>query len=393
MAFCPLAVNNIESHLLFSKKGENIYSIGSLQVDKYIFLSEKQADVVMQAIRYMDGNNTIEEIQSYLLSEHYSKLNVYQLCGILKNSGLLEQTVGIDELPTKKEFNEIRTFLVTIKTFSLDKLGGLLRHIPFADVLLLVLLGISILVSSILMIRSPNLTFFVGALFSEPRAILYYFILSTASILLHEFSHAAIGAYYGLRPSTLTVSAYAYVSPMIYIKLPGIYFLPPKKRVITWMAGVITNLTLLLIAFSTSLYTSGELNLILITLAYCNLMIIIFSLNPILYSDGYYVFSTMTKTPNLRKSSGKSIYKIFTGKAKTEDVIYAAYFLLVVVLIGIFAAPQIVNTIIMTTQNIRNGMTVWEVLKNFSNILIMLVISIMAGVITKRRQTRENAEG
>lgn len=385
MTFCPRAVDGIERHILFTKKGGDVYSMGSLEVDKYIFLNEQQSIVVMQAVEYMDGTNTIEEIQDKLVQKQHIKINVEQLCGILIKGGLMEQSA---EMPIKKEFDEIKTFFVTIKTFSLSKVYGLLRAIPYADVLLFVFLALSIMVSVLLILCAPSLTFTLDGLFSQPQAIFYYLIVSTVSILAHEFSHAAVGVRYGLKPSTLTVAAYAYVSPMIYIKLPGIYFLPPKKRLITWGAGVIINISLLILSFSAARYMTGQLNLILMIICYCNLMIIIFSLNPVLYSDGYYLFSTLLKIPNLRKSSGRSIAKLLTGKARLEDIVYCLYFLAVIVLVCLFVFPGLIQTIAATVVNLQNGMNVWELLISYTNILIMITIGISARFFAKRMEKK-----
>lgn len=149
------------------------------------------------------------------------------------------------------------------------------------------------------------------------------------------------------------------------------------------------NLSLLLLSYSASLHTSGEWHLVFVTAAYCNLMIIIFSLNPLLYSDGYYVFSTLLKMPNLRKSSSKSILKIMTGKAKSEDIVYGIYFAIVLTLATLFVIPELYHTIVSTILRIQEGMTVWEVIRQFANVFIMLALGVFASLFAKRTKKRD----
>lgn len=382
MGFNPCAIKNIQLHCLFEKKSGDIYCIGNIEADKYIFLNKQQADAVMQAICYMDGTNTIEDIEEIMLREHHITINITKLCEILAGGGLL---VPSDEMEIQREFNEIQTLFVTIKTFSLKKIVPFLRIIPKADKALFAILILSVVVSMFLFSHTTNPLFSIRDLFSEPRVLIYYLMISTASILLHEMGHVIIGTYYGLTPSTMTIAAYAYVTPLIYVKLPGIYFLSPGQRLVTWLAGIFLNLSVLLFTYSLSFHVDGEAKLILLVTAYCNLSIIIFSLNPLLYSDGYYAFSTILKTPNLRKSSGKCFLKILTGKAKLEDYVYSFYFFIVIVLAIVFIVPECIYTVQSLITDVQRGVTIVEIFKSFSNIFIMVVIGMLAMIFSKSK--------
>lgn len=50
-----------------------------------------------------------------------------------------------------------------------------------------------------------------------------------------------MGYKFGLRPSKIVFAIYL-ITPMVYLKISGIYSLKPKKTVGVWAAGVYCNL-------------------------------------------------------------------------------------------------------------------------------------------------------
>ena len=70
------------------------------------------------------------------------------------------------------------------------------------------------------------------------------FIIMGISMFIHEISHGVVAYKYGLIPKQLVVSLYLYISPIVYLKIPGIYTVNPKTRVKIWSAGIVSNLFL-----------------------------------------------------------------------------------------------------------------------------------------------------
>ena len=65
-------------------------------------------------------------------------------------------------------------------------------------------------------------------------------IIMGISMFIHEISHGVVAYKYGLIPKQLVVSLYLYISPIVYLKIPGIYTVNPKTRVKIWSAGIMT---------------------------------------------------------------------------------------------------------------------------------------------------------
>lgn len=104
------------------------------------------------------------------------------------------------------------------------------------------------------------------------------------------------------RPRRLSVCVLYYVSLALYVRIPGIYLLPSRKRIAVWSAGVVTNLFLAAGFMILSSFSSGDLRLSLFIGVFVNLMMAVNSLMPFMCPDGYCVLSTVLKMPNLRKS-------------------------------------------------------------------------------------------
>jgi putative peptide zinc metalloprotease protein len=135
------------------------------------------------------------------------------------------------------------------------------------------------------------------------------------SLTLHEVSHAVVASRYGLTPKEIIVSLYMYISPMVYLKIPGIYTVKPARRNLIWIAGVYMNFTLSCMAFLLIWFFPGyqyQLSLIV----FANVMLALMNLTPLLPLDGYFILSTVMKEPNLRKNSFLSFAKLLQGKAR-----------------------------------------------------------------------------
>ena len=69
-------------------------------------------------------------------------------------------------------------------------------------------------------------------------------IIMGISMFIHEISHGVVAYKYGLIPKQLVISLYLCITPIVYLKIPGIYTVNPKTRIKIWSAGIVSNLFL-----------------------------------------------------------------------------------------------------------------------------------------------------
>jgi len=301
----PEIISDIRCEVLFERKNNTTYCIGNAQIDNYIFVNEQQKKAILTSLKYMDGTNSLEDIQKILLSHHYLKIDTYKIYNLCKKNGFIKsENLNEGFVKPKTGFNELDIFMVNVFSIGIGKLDRIiiflserLRFIVFA-MLVITVISIGMLLGN----RDNQITEvnWINML-SNINAIYFYIILSTISILLHEFSHVIVSYRYGIKPQTLTFALYAYVTPMIYVRLKGVYFIESMKRISIWISGSAMNFFLALICFVAINYSDGYLCLFFMTGVTVNLVLGISSLIPLVTSDGYYILSTLLKTPNLRK--------------------------------------------------------------------------------------------
>lgn len=371
----PTIVDDINSWLLFEKKSGNIYSIGSLKKDKYIQLPEKLVDPIKTAIKYFDGNHSLNNIEEILMHEYNLKLNTYELYDLLCKANLIE---GIDESLVEKQ--EMDYLSITLKEVKLDKIycildklsGPFFPYIMYSS-MIIILISIFFFVKNINVFISGSSYTLLG---SYTLGILFGLVLFIVSIGIHEFAHGIMGYRVGLKPSKLVFSLYV-ATPMFYLKMPGIYSIKPKERIYVWIAGVYANLILASISIILSSFFTGNLKNMFFLFSISNISFIWANLSPLLPLDGYFIMSTLLKRPNLRKSSFKEFKKWALGKKNKFRGLSIVYFIASNLFIGVIIAVQL-NIITKTIINvIDNQLTVYQAFYEFRYILIILLIIII----------------
>lgn len=159
-------------------------------------------------------------------------------------------------------------------------------------------------------------------LFYLTKQIEIYAILMLFAII-HEMGHLLAGLLLGMRPDKLNIIPYGI--SISFKLIPRDYNHKIKngnileiKKIFVALAGPITNLFIIILAFKINLGLFT--NLIII---YCNLLIMIFNLLPIYPLDGGRII--------------KSILHIFVGKKRAEQYINNISFV-ILMLITIFAS-------------------------------------------------------
>ncbi len=377
----PEIVEDIECCLMFDYKNkEGVYCIGSRDKDKYFFVNEKASKIYMDVIKQMDGNHTLEEIKrkekqkSGISGELVDKIyDVCLRCNLIKNAS--SQT---------KEFNEVKAVYKDVFKVDISSFCEWCKKIDTKIYMIIIIFMLLIIGGASVKINQVVGNIPWNCVTGDFRVLIYTAVISTVSLALHELCHAVTGAKLGLPVQTAHIATFTYVTFACYIKLPGIYFLKPRKRVAIWMAGVFMNF--FLIAVSIFMYDlPGEQGQIfLTTIIICNLSIIVSALVPFYISDGYFVLSTICKAPNLRKNIFQNIENLFK-KRKIEFIswVYVLYFvcsiLFIVVMVNIVVRP-IVNNIHMA---LMEGDSFWEIVVQNINIAISIIALTISNIVKR----------
>lgn len=326
----PRAITDVSSWPYICKKGKEYYCIGSISEDRYLMVGKCQLEYYMQAIKMMDGTNTIQSIEEYFLEERKIKIDIAGLTRKLSRSGLIQGergsnlyseigVMGVDIY--KRDFSPI--------TDSTRKIITVMWRIIFYASLLIIainLLGIAINPDKIQSFIKQTFTYkdsyLLGALFAT--------LFSLINIILHEMSHWATAIRFGLQPSQLRITLYAGIFPMWYVKIRGIYTIPVGNRISIMAAGMYANLLLISVAVFLGIWfplPSWQVQL-LSKVMIANLFQIIYCLSPIKLTDGYFIISLLTGIVNLRLRILKTIGSFFNGKRERVDPILVVYFLI-----------------------------------------------------------------
>lgn len=363
----PIAIPDIGCYLLYDYDDidkENVYSIGSIENDKYIEVKEGNKDAIFSAIKYLNGENTIKEVEEKVISNMNCKINIEELTKILERGGLL---LGINDGKVEKGEYDLLSFnLFRLDISKYEKFFNIFEKIIKPTKILIILCTCIALLFCNVFSNIINLNIF-NISGNYIVIIISTFVIMGISLFIHEVAHGAVAYKYGLIPKQLVVSLYLYISPIVYLKIPGIYTVAPKVRIKIWSAGVVSNL--LLASISIIVYTvMGRLGInnmigsLLLISFYVNSILIISNLFPLLPLDGYFIMSTLIKIPNLRKQSFVDFKNIILGKKVKFKGIYFVYFLLSAGIMAYIIGSQVFNTYSMFMENFKVSNSVVEAL-------------------------------
>lgn len=368
----PKIIKDISSYELFSKKDNKIYCIGSKELDRYFQVRENIKDQVIKALEYFDGTHTFEEIHILLKEKEGLNINVEEFYKLLQTTGLLENEIEIE----KSEFERHSLQLFQTDISNNEKIFRKLSYIvPCIFILTLILIPFSVLnIKSNIgnFIDANNFKINQSYLMGTVTVLVSFFI----SLFVHESAHGIVARRYGLIPKKLIVSLYLSVSPVVYLKIPGLYTIKESKRIKVWIAGIYANLFLAMQSFFFMGYLHNEAFKMVFVFGYINFIIIAMNLWPFHLTDGYFILSTMMKIPNLRKKLFKELRKFIKGKENDLSFISFSHFTVSITFIAAILASQIGmlyrNFIIgyNTNHSILNAL--WSIKVYF--ILVTLVI-------------------
>lgn len=196
-------------------------------------------------------------------------------------------------------------------------------------------------------------------------SVLWTLLLYTPTVFLHELGHIAACNRFTKKNGEIGFGIY-FIFPVFYSDISSIWHAKKEERIIANLAGVYLQMICMLVFGA--LYFS--LNNILFLQMACALAIYSFvQLIPFIRSDGYWLLSDLSSTPNLQQKSSDSVKELVKDPIKKlKKISHKGLFLLIY---GLF------NTLVfgyfILTQIIYN----WKEILNFPYYIIDTVDKII----------------
>lgn len=278
--------------LLFHKQSGNIYCLGNVQNNKFIKIYENQIKDVRLMLKLMDGKITLSK-----LTKKINSFNIIALYKTMCKAGLI---VGYNSNYKNNEF-ELYSFMIC--KLSVIKLKTILQNISKALInpiitsicLIAILITFTINIISIPTFMTAPSTYRIFS--SDAINLFIYYCISLISILLHELGHGLFASKYDIPPSFFTIALYLYVTPIVYLSIPGIYTKSPKQRIYIWGAGIYVNAIICTVALIVHAFFDSQLAALIFVV---NLTLIMVNISPLMPLDGYFIACTLLKSTNIR---------------------------------------------------------------------------------------------
>jgi putative peptide zinc metalloprotease protein len=149
----------------------------------------------------------------------------------------------------------------------------------------------------------------------DPAAFWIAYGLFLLSLIGHELGHASACARYGVPPHTIGIAIY-WIYPVFYSDVSAAWQLTRWQRVVVDLGGVFFQLLiggLYALLYLVSRYEAAYVALLMIVYS-C-----LFSLNPILKFDGYWVLADALGVTNLGKQPGR-VLRYSLGRLRGQSI-------------------------------------------------------------------------
>lgn len=379
----PCTVNDIQPYLLYEYKDkENKYAIGSVSRDRFIEVNESSTPVVMEAIKLMDGSKSFDEIDKTVFESTGFSIKSKDLYKILSRADLLSEADN-----NKSEKSEFETLALKILDFRIEKYKKFFSYLSFMAVPSLFISVLLLIVTSAFAYSNNNYISSFSLLGFQDhyvRNFLIIFVVMVLSVSFHEIAHGITASKYNITPKSLSISLYLYVSPIVYIRLPGLYTVKPIQRIHIWISGVVVNSLFACCGLISSiLLAKHDASQFYISICnytwYVNLIFVIVNLCPLLPLDGYFILATIMKIPNMRKHSFAKVGKSLRSRKIKITIGQLIYFILSLAVMGFVVIKEIYAMIHIFVINFPKGMlaALWSIKQYLILIIFVVVVRII----------------
>jgi putative peptide zinc metalloprotease protein len=226
-----------------------------------------------------------------------------------------EITERVEKIDGKTKPNP-RGFWIRFQLIPERIVTGISRHlsVAFRPVPALVLIA-TIIIAISLGLRQNLFANLINSVSLNPAAFWSGYALFLVSLIFHEFGHAGACARYGARPSGIGFTTYL-IYPALYSDVSAAWQLRRRQRVIVDLGGIFFQLVVgscYVFIYNFHKWESLKIAVVMI-LGNC-----IFSLNPILKFDGYWVVADALGVVNLGQQPGR-ILKHFLNRLRGRQV-------------------------------------------------------------------------
>lgn len=299
--------------------------VGSLDLDRFITVPNRKMPAVEKLLRAVEHCRTPAEAAAMLRRDRL-EVDVRGFCAKLSNAGLVLDERGE---PAKPDSDLERKF-VRLASVSLRPLGPALawtgRNVR------VILAAIGVLAAGLIWLGAfrgvDHLSRFVPEhgfrMAFTPGEYMVGLLLLGGSFFLHELSHGVVAARFGLLPRRFELGLYLGFLPTFFLRIGGLYTLPPWQRVAVWSAGSAANLLIAAAAALGAIHAEGSAAVFWTRAAYVNLFLGLFNLFPFLPTDGYFIASTLLRRSNLRKQAW-SAFRGFRAGGERPPGLFLAY--------------------------------------------------------------------
>lgn len=171
---------------------------------------------------------------------------------------------------------------------------------------------------------------------ADPTAFWWAYLLFLCSLVAHEFGHASASARYGARPGDIGFTLY-WIYPAFYCDVSAIWQLKRWQRAVVDSGGVFLQLVvgaLYALAYVRSGWEPARLAVMLIIAS------AVFSLNPLLKFDGYWLLADLLGVTNLSQQPSR-IVQTLLGRLRGRPVAPLPWPTAVVIGVAVYSVASV----------------------------------------------------
>ncbi|MNQ12305.1 putative peptide zinc metalloprotease protein YydH [compost metagenome] len=342
-------IPQLSDKISFHSINKEDYFIHQIEFDHRVKISKKLYDF----LQLIDGEKNLETLIEIYNGIYNEQLTVSFSFDFLFNKLAKYGIVQCDDVkinPNAKP-NYLKFSFVVINEKTVSKFTQYLKFLFLPKVMKSILIT-TIIVLTVCFFVFYNQIFYANITKSE---WLLFFFLGFIGVTFHEFGHASAAHYFGAKHGGIGGGFYLF-RPVYYADVTDIWKLPKGERIIVNLAGMYFELvyTIFLVFIGTLFHYQ-----LLIVLACIYSIGILFNLNPLVRSDGYWVLSDALEKPNLMDHGGKRIKQIFKSKKNWKLIdyfllLYGSVSYIFMILFIYYVVIKNPDSVIYFPQNVLN---------------------------------------